>query len=303
VRSTISRFENRAEKAIFEGFLMDLSLSELESYFARVNYAGPHEPSLGVLRELQHRHTHTFPFENLDVLLGRGIRLDTGALTEKLIRARRGGYCFEQNGLFQHVLAALGFTVTPLAARVRWQVPDDVATGRTHMLLKVDLAEGPYIVDVGFGGLNPTAPFALTPGLAQPTGLETYRITAFGGFYALEALLGEAWATLYRFTLEPNPPPDQEISNWFVSTAPTSRFVLNLTLALPAGDKRYTLFNDRFTIRHRDGRVEERTLGGAAGLIDTVRRYFGLDMDAIAGAEGAKAIAERCFPAGRNRVR
>ena len=281
---------------------MDLTLSELESYFARVNYAGPREPSLDVLRELQYRHTHTVPFENLDVLLGRGIRLDGGALTEKLIHGRRGGYCYEQNGLFQRVLTGIGFKVTPLAARVRWQVPDAVETGRTHMLLRVDLSEGPHIVDVGFGGLNPTAPFALAPGLAQATSLETYRVVPWGGGYALEAMLGETWSTLYHFTLEPNPPPDQEISNWFVSTAPTSRFVLNLTLALPAGDRRHTLFNDRFTIRHRDGRVEERTLDGAAALAETARRYFGLDLGAIAGTGGAKAIVERCFPAGQNRV-
>jgi len=281
---------------------MDLGLGDLESYFARVNYGGPREPSLDVLRDLQYRHTHSVPFENLDVLLGRGIRLDTEALAGKLIGARRGGYCFEQNGLFQRVLAALGFAVTPLAARVRWQVPDGVETGRTHMLLKVDLAEGPHIVDVGFGGLNPTAPFALTPGLEQPTSLETYRIVPCDGDYALEALLGEAWGTLYRFTLEPNPQPDQEISNWFVSTAPASRFVLNLTLALPEGDRRHTLFNDRFTIRHRGGRVEERTLDGADALVDTVQRYFGLDLAAIAGMDGAKAIVERCFPAGRNRI-
>jgi N-hydroxyarylamine O-acetyltransferase len=281
---------------------MDLAPSELESYFARVNYAGPREPSLDVLRALQYRHIHTVPFENLDVLLGRGIRLDMEALTAKLIGGGRGGYCFEQNGLFQRVLTALGFTVTPLAARVRWNVPDGVETGRTHMLLKVDLAEGPYIVDVGFGGLNPTAPFALVPGLAQTTSLETYRIVPWGSGYALEALLGEAWATLYRFTLEPQLPPDAEISNWFVSTAPNSRFVLNLTLALPAGDRRHTLFNDRFTIRHRDGHVEERTLDGVDGLAETMRRYFRLDLEAIAGMAGAKAIVERCFPAGQNRV-
>jgi N-hydroxyarylamine O-acetyltransferase len=281
---------------------MDLSLSELESYFARVKYTGPREPTHEVLRDLQYRHVHTFPFENLDVLLGRGIRLDTESLTGKLIAGRRGGYCFEQNGLFWRVLSTLGFRVTPLAARVRWQVPDDVETGRTHMLLKVELGEGPYIVDVGFGGLNPTAPFALVPGLEQATSLETYRIASWAGGYALQAQLGEAWATLYRFTLEPQLPPDQEISNWFVSTAPNSRFVLNLTLALPAGDRRYTLLNDRFTIRYRDGRHEERTIASADALIETVRRYFGLDLEIIAGIEGAKAIVDRCFPAGQNRV-
>ena len=77
-----------------------------------------------------------------------------------------------------------------------------------------------------------------------------------------------------------------------------SRFVLNLTLALPADDRRHTIFNDRFTVRYRDGRAEERMLDGADALVDTVRQYFGLDIEAIAGIEGAKAIVERCFPAG-----
>jgi len=281
---------------------MDLSLPELESYFARVKYVGPRAPTLEVLRDLQYRHVHTFPFENLDVLLGRGIRLDTESLTGKLIGGRRGGYCFEQNGLFWRVLSTLGFTVTPLAARVRWQIPDEVQMGRTHMLLKVDLEEGPHIVDVGFGGLNPSAPFALVPGLEQAKSLETYRITSWDGCYDLQARLSETWATLYRFTLEPQLLPDQEISNWFVSTAPTSHFVLNLTLALPAAHRRYALLNDRLTIRERDGRAEQQTIGGVGALIETVRRYFGLGLEIIAGIEGAKAIVDRCFPAGENRV-
>jgi N-hydroxyarylamine O-acetyltransferase len=281
---------------------MNLSCEDLDAYFTRINYSGPREPSLDVLRDLQYRHTHSFPFENLDVLLGRGIRLAPEALTGKLIAARRGGYCFEQNGLLWRMLVTLGFTVTPLAAQVRWLVPDDVTTGRTHLLLRIDLPEGPYIVDVGFGGLCPTGPFALIHGIAQSTSLETYRIVPWGEAHELQARLLDVWTPLYRFTLEPQLLADQEISNWFVSTAPTSRFVLNLTLARPDGDRRLTMFNDQFTIRHRDGRVEERTLSGADDLIDTVRRYFDLDIDLIAGRDGAKAIVERCFPAGQNRV-
>jgi N-hydroxyarylamine O-acetyltransferase len=281
---------------------MNLGSEDLDNYFTRINYSGPREPTLAVLRDLHYRHTHTFPFENLDVLLGRDIRLAPEVLTAKLIGARRGGYCFEQNGLLWRVLQSIGFMVTPLAARVRWNVPDDVTTGRTHLLLRIDLAEGPYIVDVGFGGLCPTAPFALVHDIEQTTSLETYRIVPWGEGHELQARLLDAWTVLYRFTLEPQGLADQEISNWFVSTSPISRFVQNLTLALPDGDRRLTMFNDQFTIRHRDGRVEERTLGGVDDLIDTVRRYFDLDLGVIAGAEGAKAIVERCFPAGQNRV-
>jgi N-hydroxyarylamine O-acetyltransferase len=277
---------------------MDLSRRDLDAYFTRINYSGPLEPTLAALRDLQYRHVMTFPFENLDVLLGRGIRLDTEALAGKLIGARRGGYCFEQNGLFRRVLTSLGFAVTPLAASVRLWVPDEVPTGRTHLLLKVDLPEGPHIVDVGFGGLNPTGPFALVCDVEQPTSLETYRIVALGGGYELRARLGDIWTPLYRFTLEPMELPDQEIANWFVSTAPTSLFVQSLLMARPSGERRMTLRNAQFTIRHRDGRVEERMIAGADDLAETVLRHFDLDLDVIAGGEGAKAIVERCFPAG-----
>ena len=159
---------------------MDLSSGTLDAYFTRINYSGPREPTLAVLRTLQYRHVLTFPFENLDVLLGRPIALNAEALADKLIGGLRGGYCFEQNGLFRRVLTSLGFAVTPLAARVRLWIPDEIQTGRAHLLLKVDLPEGPYIVDVGFGGTNPTGPFALVHDVEQPTSLETCRIVARG---------------------------------------------------------------------------------------------------------------------------
>jgi len=110
------------------------------------------------------------------------------------------------------------------------------------------------------------------------------------------------WTALYRFTLEPMTLPDQEIANWFVATSPASLFVQCLVMARPDGERRLTLRNAQFTIRQRDGQVEERTLAGVDDLVETVRRYFDLDLGSIAGAEGAKAIVERCFPAGQNRV-
>ncbi len=281
---------------------MNLSREGLDEYFTRINYSGPREPTLAVLRDLQYRHVLGVTFENLDVLLGRRIRLEPEALIEKLVHARRGGYCFEQNGLFGYVLAALGFVVTPLAARTRYGIPDDVATGRTHLLLKVDLPEGAYIADVGFGGLNPTAPFVLAYDVEQTTQLETYRFVRWGEGYELQARLGVVWTILYRFTLEPQTAPDQEISNWWVSTSPQSRFVQSLILARPRADRRVNLLNNRLTVRHRDGVVEERFLTGSDDLAEALQQHFDLDLTMIAGRDGAKAIVERCFPAAKNRI-
>jgi N-hydroxyarylamine O-acetyltransferase len=275
-----------------------LSNRDLDAYFNRIGYAGSWTPTLDMLCELQRLHATTFPFENLDVVLGRPVRLDKPALIAKLIAGRRGGYCFEQNGLLAAVLTGLGFTVTPLAARVRLGVPDGVATGRTHMLLKVMLDSGPYIVDVGFGGLNPTAPFALVLDMEQPTPLETYRFIAAGDGFEMQAELSGTWTPLYRFTEEPQVQIDYEIANWFISTSPASRFVQNLTLARPSPDRRAVVLNDRLTIRYRDGKVEESTIDGVDGLRRVMAEHFDLDLFAIAGAAGANAIVERYFPRG-----
>jgi N-hydroxyarylamine O-acetyltransferase len=272
-----------------------LSNKDLDAYFNRIGYGGPTAPTLAALQDLQRSHTAAVPFENLDVVLGRPIRLDTASLTAKLIGDRRGGYCYEQNGLLARVLTALGFAVTPLAARVRLGIPDDTPTGRTHKLLKVTLGADGYIVDAGFGGLNPTAPFVLAADIERPTSLETYRFVLHGAGFEMQAKLGETWTALYRFTEEPQSEIDYDIANWFVSTSPNSRFVQNLTLARPLADRRAALLNDRLTVRYRDGRVEESRIDGVSGLRDAMAEYFDLDLFAIAGEAGANAIVERYF--------
>jgi N-hydroxyarylamine O-acetyltransferase len=131
---------------------------DIDAYFARVRYEGPRAPTLETLRAIQLLHPEAIAFENLNPLLGLPVRLDIESLQQKLIHSRRGGYCFEQNGVLLHALLALGFRVTGLAARVVWNQPDpSLMTPRSHMVLKVELEEGTYIADVGFG-LSPTAP-------------------------------------------------------------------------------------------------------------------------------------------------
>src|SRR5436190_21361273 len=101
---------------------------ELDAYLDRIDYTGGREPSLATLWAIHQRHVYAVPFENLDIHLGRGIRIDLPSLTQKLVHQRRGGYCFEQNTLFAAALREMGFTVTPLTARVRWNLPVDLPT-------------------------------------------------------------------------------------------------------------------------------------------------------------------------------
>src|SRR5512145_2461434 len=99
-------------------------LLDLDAYTKRIGYSGPRDATLETLRALQSLHPRAIPFENLDTLSGKPVRLDVGSLERKLVQSRRGGYCFEQNLLFKHALGALGFDVAALAGRVLWERPD-----------------------------------------------------------------------------------------------------------------------------------------------------------------------------------
>ena len=263
---------------------------DLDAYFRRIGYTGPREPTLDTLRALHLQHALAIPFENLDSLLGRPIDLDLRALQRKLIEQRRGGYCFEQNLLFAHVLRALKFDAVALIARVVWDRGDDGTRARTHMLLLVQLGEGPHIADVGFGGLTLTAPLRLEPEFAQPTPHEIFRIVREGAEFAVEAQLRDVRKTLYRFDLQQQRQIDIEVLNWFVSTHPSSPFLACLMAARPGIDVRYALLDNRFTTRRANGSTEERELRSGAELRGVLASTFGIDVPSGAAAD---AMLER----------
>src|SRR5687767_10168065 len=122
---------------------------DLAAYLERIGYAGTPHPDRTTLAPLQLAHATHIPFENLDILLQRPVRLDIESLQAKLVEERRGGYCFEHNLLFAAALEAAGFSVTPLAGRVRYRTRRTLP--RTHMLLLVSVGGADWIADVGFG--------------------------------------------------------------------------------------------------------------------------------------------------------
>jgi N-hydroxyarylamine O-acetyltransferase len=198
------------------------------------------------------------------------------SLSSKLVAGGRGGYCFEQNMLFGHVLRELGFDVANLAARVIWDRGDDGDRARTHMLLFVQLAEGPYLCDVGFGGLTMTAPVRLEPGVEQPTPHERLRVQRDGRELLLQARLSGDWKSLYRFDLQEQRAADIEVLNFYVSQYPESPFRSTLMAARAAEDRRYGLRNGRLTVRFKEGRSEERALGSVAELKSVLAEPFGI---------------------------
>jgi N-hydroxyarylamine O-acetyltransferase len=251
---------------------------DLDGYFRRIGYSGSRAPTLETLRALHLRHALGIPFENLDPFLRRPVPLDLPSLEAKLVQRRRGGYCFEHNLLFKHVLETLGFTVTGLAARVLWNQPEGTILPRTHMLLRVALDGQDYIADVGFGGQTLTAPMRLIAGIEQATPHEPFRLLEAGEGFLMQALVGGAWRPLHRFDLQEQRLPDYELANWYISTHPESRFVKNLTVALPAPDRRYALFNSEFAVHHLGGPSEHRRLTGAAEVRQVLEEVFGLTL-------------------------
>ncbi len=249
---------------------------DLDAYFSRIGYKGPRDATLSTLAEIQGHHARAIPFENLDVLLGRGVSLELDAIEQKLVRDRRGGYCFEHNGLFAAVLRALGFQVTTLIARVRWKVPSDVPTPQTHMILRVDLDGRPWLADAGFGGMGLTAPIALDIDAEQGVLPEPRRLVRQGRHLQHQVKLGGEWTDVYLFTLDEVPAIDFEIANWFTSTHPNSRFRQNLIVSLTQGDRRFAVLNREFTTRYADGRVERRVIQTPAELLTILAENFGM---------------------------
>lgn len=192
---------------------MSLSEGDLRAYFKRIGFSGEARGDRATLESLVARHPATIAFENLDPLLGLPVPLSSDELVAKLVRQRRGGYCFEQNGLLAEVLRTIGFVVTPLAARVLWMQSDDAITPRTHMLLLVHLADGPVLADGGFGGAVCTGVLDLIADEPQSTPHERFRLVERDGEWRQQTEIEGEWRTTYRFDLTPQLGVDFELAN------------------------------------------------------------------------------------------
>lgn len=252
-------FPEPAPDAAAAGFVM--------RYLDRIGLAAAPAPTLEGLAALQAAHIAAIPFEALDALTGNGVDIDADAIAAKLIGRRRGGYCFEQNGLFLRALRALGFDAEGLIGRVRWLLPDDSPpTPRTHMAVRVRLDGRPWLADVGFGSAVPPQPLAMDrEGAAQPTRHETYRLTRReGGHHRVEAEIAGEWRTLYDLEDAAAPAIDYAVGNWYTSQHPESHFRHQLVAARTTAEARYGLRGNRLTVRRTDGGVEQHYLSADA---------------------------------------
>ena len=210
---------------------------DLDAYLARLTLGARPSPDVEGLARLQRAHRLAIPFENLDVILGRGIAIDSDSVFAKLVTARRGGYCFEHNRLFADALAALGFAARPLLGRV-WIMNPEQTPGLTHTLSLVTIDGQDWIADPGFGG-SYTPPMPLVDGatLVAPDGA-TFRLAAdetHGWMLSRDA--GEGWQRQYSFTLAAVWDADLQMGNHWCATAPASRFTHSriVSIVLPNG--------------------------------------------------------------------
>jgi N-hydroxyarylamine O-acetyltransferase len=205
------------------------AIPDIAAYCRRIGYTGELQPNSSTLSALHRAHVGAIPFENIDALLGRPILLDSASLQAKLVIARRGGYCFEQNLLFKDVLERLGFKVTGLSARVRG-AGEFPLRARTHMALLVEAEGKTFFADVGFGGTGLIDPLPFVADREFELPIVNFRFKENGGLWVLQASqLRAEWVDLFAFTLEPQERIDYEVASWCTSTFPSSVFRHSLT--------------------------------------------------------------------------
>lgn len=246
---------------------------DLDAYFERIQWGGSTGPTFETLAGLLHAHTGRIPFENLDVLLGRPIRLDLDGVQAKLVRARRGGYCFEHATLFAAVLEKIGFQPVPHAGRV--VLFDPLAKSpRTHMFLTLQIEGGRFVVDPGFGPFGSRVPVPLQDGkrdgashwLVRDGDLWTLRLRRDGSVIS-------GWVT----TLEQENPVDFVVANHFIATHPDSPFVSRIMLSAATPEGRVSIMNRDVTI-HRGGETTSKRLSDRATLRGLLIDHFGFDL-------------------------
>ena len=212
---------------------MSAASFDQQAWLDRIGFSGSLQPTLDTLHQLIFAHSHAVAYESLDIMLGRTPKLDIRSLQRKMIAGGRGGYCLEQNMLFREGLRSLGYKITSLQGRVVRGMAIDAPRPAIHMLLQVDLPEGPYLADVGFGNLAPTSALLLRADVEQETPHEPMRFIDVGGELTLQAKLRDAWEHIYRVIPYPRYDGEYEITNWYTGTHPDAPYQSNIIVARP----------------------------------------------------------------------
>lgn len=251
----------------------------IQTYLERINYKGSLAPTAESLRELQVAHLLTVPFENLSIHAGEPIILEDDALFRKIVENRRGGFCYEANGLFAALLRALGFDVAMLSAEVA-NAAGEFGPNFDHMTLLVSL-EKRWLVDVGFGD-SFREPLLLDERGEQVQGTRTYRILPSGNQLVLmQRDEGDEWKAEYRFTLQPYTYADYAEMCRYHQTSSESHFTQSRVCSKATDEGRITLSDMRFITTANSGAHQtrqEQILTSDEEYAKILREQFGIVM-------------------------
>jgi N-hydroxyarylamine O-acetyltransferase len=253
----------------------------LDLYFERIKYSGSPVVNLQTLRDLHLLHLQNIPYENLDVFCHQAVKLDRETLTRKILLRRRGGYCFEQNGLFLMVLMELGFKCHANMARVHRNRPQP--GGRTHHINLVELEGQSWVCDVGFGGSGFREPLMLQADVEVEQLGEIYRLheSDVHGFY-LQKKMGQEWQPLYTFKIEPAMPIDLEMANFYTSKSPDHVFLDAIMGTRMTANGRVTLLDHTFKVFDlTKGSMEKETVTDLAAYVGSLETHLGVELNDV----------------------
>lgn len=249
---------------------------DVDAYLDRIGYHGSTRPTEIVLRRLHRRHMLSVPFENLDIHLHRPIVLNQSAFYNKIVEHHRGGFCYELNGSFEHLLRKLGFHVSMLSARVAMK-KRRFSPEFDHMTLLVQLKQR-WLADVGFGD-SFTEPKRLDFSEPQIDNGTVYKLTRENSWILMSRRQkgSRTWDPQYKFTLTPRKLSDYvPRCNWQQSS-PESHFTKNRLCSRLTSDGRVTL-TDKWLIITRNGRKTERPVKNPDEFAAVLRRHFRIDL-------------------------
>ncbi len=245
------------------------------AYSKRIGYQGPVAPDFDTLVGLCESHARSIPYENLEIHLRRSMSLENADLQRLMVTARRGGYCFQMNLLFAAALEAVGFEVSLLQGRV-WLTSGGSVPPPAHLVLRVELANEPWLLDVGFGGGGLRRPVPMRAGEESFQGERHFRLREDANHgLMLERLDSGAWVAQYSFDQRRCERVDFVHSNYFLSTSPDSFFVKNRVCAIATEHGETTLFNRTLRIRQGD-EITDSKMESDPQYVQALRDHFGI---------------------------
>ena len=250
---------------------------EIGRYFNRIKFSGEAKPDAETLKQLHLQHMLNIPFENLDIHLGRKIILEPELLFEKIVEKKRGGFCYEMNGLFYEVLSAIGYKAKRISARV-YNENGEAGKEFDHMAIIVNINGDEWLADVGFGN-SFLEPLKFELDLDQLQYGRKYRIVRLDAenYKFVCSIEGKPYSNMYRFSLIPRELKDYAGMCEFHQTSPQSHFTKNKICTLAANEGRITLSGMKYIVT-KNGVKNENDIKDTEEFHKMLKEFFGIEL-------------------------